>query len=222
MPRLSLQDLLNPVAPPVSTQAETPPVSSLVNSPPTDSHRVPDNVNVRLNRKTTVIKVYQYPLNTAVKYPETGHTSKESVAHVFEVDPDVWNNPANDMAYSRGEPSGVDRNEVMVSLLFSFIQSIYSEFLICNLTSGQGIKSSYGRGSKKNVKRDFVPLTRKEMYSTKRRHTSLQSFEQAVFQQNRRQLSSMPLKRRQETLYKDGWSTRREGKGDQMTGVTGV
>ncbi|KAJ7764293.1 hypothetical protein B0H16DRAFT_1799720 [Mycena metata] len=82
-------------------------------------HELPQNLplNVQLNQKTRLSKLYRYPLNTVVEYPETG-TSKP-VGHLFRLDPDDWQAPELNIAYSKGHPGGQTRpnSPVFVSVL---------------------------------------------------------------------------------------------------------
>ncbi|KAF8192359.1 hypothetical protein K438DRAFT_1590458 [Mycena galopus ATCC 62051] len=59
--------------------------------------------NVVINRKTTLSKLYRYPRNTYIEYPETG---AEPVGHLFELDPLSWERPTLDFCYSQGAPNG--------------------------------------------------------------------------------------------------------------------
>ncbi|KAG7093238.1 hypothetical protein E1B28_006924 [Marasmius oreades] len=132
MSRLTLQDLLNPTpsTPSPSNQRQNLQVVDSTNSSPTssspdipahldNSDRQLTHENLRLNRKTTLSKVYRHRLAAIVEYPETGSTADHAVGHVFELDPMCWYNPANDFAYSRGDPRGIDRNPSTVPLLVS-------------------------------------------------------------------------------------------------------
>ncbi|KAJ7508004.1 hypothetical protein B0H11DRAFT_2218004 [Mycena galericulata] len=77
-------------------------------------HPLPDSPNyrdirtqesgVKLTRETTLETLYRYPIHAVVEYPETSSTG--AVGHMFRIDPHNWHNPALDIAYSRGAPSG--------------------------------------------------------------------------------------------------------------------
>lgn len=60
---------------------------------------------VRLTNKTTLSKLYRYPLDTVIEYPETSCT-QDPVGHLFRMDPDDWQVPDLNIVYSRGEPMG--------------------------------------------------------------------------------------------------------------------
>ncbi|KAF8078916.1 hypothetical protein FPV67DRAFT_1690345 [Lyophyllum atratum] len=58
--------------------------------------------------------LYTYnDVHAYVEYPETG--SPEPIGHLFRRDPDSWHNPAYEMAYSMGFPSGRTQNGREVS-----------------------------------------------------------------------------------------------------------
>ncbi|KAJ8095458.1 hypothetical protein PM082_023228 [Marasmius tenuissimus] len=128
MPRLTLQDLLNPA--PSNAQIclplSNPPLTNRDHAPlpshPLPAHLVTNGIVIeekyRLNRKTLLSKVYQYPTSATVEYPETGATPDDAIGHLFEMSCDAWYNPALDFAYSRGVPSGVD-GKTIVPLLVS-------------------------------------------------------------------------------------------------------
>lgn len=121
MPSLAIADLLNPMPSPIAI-----PISSLVNpvSAPVEvssinlaTNRTVIHNRYKLNRKTTLSVVYQYPVDAILEYPETGLEVGEAVGHLFAMRPDAWVSPGRDFAYSRGEPSGKARETVTVPLL---------------------------------------------------------------------------------------------------------
>ncbi|KAJ7127685.1 hypothetical protein C8R44DRAFT_616325 [Mycena epipterygia] len=59
--------------------------------------------DVFINNKTTLETLYRYPPNTYLEYPETG---EKPVGHLFELDPQTWERPNLDFAYSQGKPAG--------------------------------------------------------------------------------------------------------------------
>jgi len=72
------------------------------------SHSSTDSIdiqyNVFLNRKTTLKKLFHYPVGAFVEYPET--SAEGSIGHLFDVSPDDWSNPHLNFIYSQGQPSG--------------------------------------------------------------------------------------------------------------------
>ncbi|KAK7050219.1 hypothetical protein R3P38DRAFT_2431148, partial [Favolaschia claudopus] len=56
--------------------------------------------NVAINRITTLEVLYEYPLGYTLEYPETSSTG--CIGHLFHMDPDNWEDPALNIAYSRG------------------------------------------------------------------------------------------------------------------------
>ncbi|GLB33432.1 hypothetical protein LshimejAT787_0103900 [Lyophyllum shimeji] len=65
--------------------------------------------DVKLNRQTTLSTLYTYnDVHAYVEYPETG--SLQPVGHLFRRDPKNWQNPAHEMGYSMGFPSGRTQN----------------------------------------------------------------------------------------------------------------
>lgn len=109
MPALPIGDLLNPM-PPLSALGEVVSINLSTN-------RTVIHNRYKLNRKTTLSVVYQYPVDAILEYPKTGLEDKEVVGHLFAMRPDAWVSPARDFAYSRGEPSGKARDTVTVPLL---------------------------------------------------------------------------------------------------------
>lgn len=69
-------------------------------SPP----RLPTQRNVYLNRKTTLLTLYEHDINAYVEYPQT--SNNEPIGHLFRMDPLKWENPVLKFAYSLGYPSG--------------------------------------------------------------------------------------------------------------------
>ncbi|KAJ7757604.1 hypothetical protein B0H16DRAFT_1457764 [Mycena metata] len=61
-------------------------------------------VDVRLTRKTTLSKLYRYPPDAVLEYPET--SLSKPTGHLFHLDPEEWLVPDLNIAYSRGEPMG--------------------------------------------------------------------------------------------------------------------
>ena len=62
-------------------------------------------IDIKLNRKTTLSKLYCYEdIRAYVEYPET-HPA-DPVGYLFRRDPDNWLDPAHNFAYSLGSPSG--------------------------------------------------------------------------------------------------------------------
>ncbi|TDL13991.1 hypothetical protein BD410DRAFT_684726, partial [Rickenella mellea] len=70
---------------------------------PLESYPKPE-YNVHLTRKITVNVLYRHKKGSLVEYPET--MSGGSIGHIFELDPDNWNLPKHDFAYSLGLPRG--------------------------------------------------------------------------------------------------------------------
>ncbi|KAJ7031452.1 hypothetical protein C8F04DRAFT_924530, partial [Mycena alexandri] len=60
--------------------------------------------NVAINRITTLEVLYEYPLGFVLEYPETSSTG--SIGHLFRMDPDDWQDPVLNIAYSRGGRMG--------------------------------------------------------------------------------------------------------------------
>jgi hypothetical protein len=74
--------------------------------PNTTTFSVPNIVtenDVYLNYKTMLATLYRYPPNTYIEYPETG---TEPIGHLFQLDPQNWERPNLDFAYSQGKPAG--------------------------------------------------------------------------------------------------------------------
>ncbi|KAJ3771677.1 hypothetical protein FB446DRAFT_789369 [Lentinula raphanica] len=117
--RLSLSELLNPTTGPPSPSL--PPLAA----PSTSSfnvhvQRLLRHVDFKLNRKTTLSAVYEYPVGEVVEYPETGTDNVGAIGHLFKMEGGGnWASPARNFAYSRGPPRGKERFPVEVPLLVS-------------------------------------------------------------------------------------------------------
>lgn len=62
------------------------------------------STNVKINRITTLEVLYEYPVGYILEYPETSSTG--SIGHLFCMDPDDWQDPTLNIAYSRGGNMG--------------------------------------------------------------------------------------------------------------------
>ena len=110
---LSIQDLLNPASadifhPGVSPAREPHAQSLSSSSSPSRGGSVPLSElfehNIKINRTTSVSKLFRYPLGTIIEYAETSVNG--AIGHLFKVSPDNWLNPRLNFAYSQGKPSG--------------------------------------------------------------------------------------------------------------------
>lgn len=90
-------------APQLTENSDSNPVST-----PTDSRSAEPTVqlNVKLNRQTTVCKLYTY-LNPdhILEFPETS-SEEGGIGHLFRVDPRQWVSPARNFVYSLGGERG--------------------------------------------------------------------------------------------------------------------
>ncbi|KAF7328240.1 hypothetical protein MVEN_02563900 [Mycena venus] len=77
-----------------------------VASPLAADQAILEEHNVCLTEKTTLSKLYRYPLHTILEYPETSSTHQSTIGHLFRMDPDEWQVPDLNIVYSRGEPMG--------------------------------------------------------------------------------------------------------------------
>jgi len=74
--------------------------------------------DVRINRQMTLSTLYTFEnIDAYVEYPETN--ADRPVGYLFRCDPNNWNNPAHNFAYSLGKPSSQTKKgaEVECSLL---------------------------------------------------------------------------------------------------------
>jgi hypothetical protein len=74
--------------------------------------------DVKLNRKTTLARLYIYEdVHTYIEYPET--SADHPIGHLFQCNPDNWQDAVHNFAYSLGLPSGCTRkgDEITFSLL---------------------------------------------------------------------------------------------------------
>jgi hypothetical protein len=75
--------------------------ATLPRNPATDpSPPLKRSTNVAINRITTLEILYEYPVGHVLEYPETSSTG--SIDHLFCMDPDEWEDPTLNIAYSRG------------------------------------------------------------------------------------------------------------------------
>ncbi|KAF8058596.1 hypothetical protein FPV67DRAFT_1428067 [Lyophyllum atratum] len=65
--------------------------------------------NVKLSRQTTLSKLYEYPLNACLEYPETSESKETVIGHLFKLDPSNWKRPSLDFVYSKGAPKGYSK-----------------------------------------------------------------------------------------------------------------
>ncbi|KAJ3762632.1 hypothetical protein EV360DRAFT_35312 [Lentinula raphanica] len=137
--RLALSELLNPAAgePDPSLPSAAAPTTSPFN---THVERLLRNNDFKLNRKTTLSAVYEYPVGAVVEYPETGSADSGAVGHLFKMEGGGnWASPARNFAYSRGPPRGKERLPVEVPLLVS---SVTGQPVLCisRHSTCQGVK----------------------------------------------------------------------------------
>ncbi|KAJ3839118.1 hypothetical protein F5878DRAFT_617485 [Lentinula raphanica] len=140
--RLALSDLLNPVGESPHLPSPNYSSSAAPTSPSLNGHlkRQLLHVGYKLNRKTTLSSVYEYPVGEIVEYPETGFEASGAIGHLFRMEASgEWISPAQNFAYSRGSPRGKEKNPVQVSLL---VNSATGEPVLCNSrhSTCQGIK----------------------------------------------------------------------------------
>ncbi|KAJ3966486.1 hypothetical protein EV361DRAFT_954025 [Lentinula raphanica] len=140
--RLALSDLLNPVGESPHLPSPNYSSSAAPTSPSLNGHlkRQLLHVGYKLNRKTTLSSVYEYPVGEIVEYPETGFEASGAIGHLFRMEASgEWISPARNFAYSRGSPRGKEKNPVQVSLL---VNSATGEPVLCNSrhSTCQGIK----------------------------------------------------------------------------------
>ena len=70
----------------------------------------------RINGKITADEIVRHPPGAIVEYPQTGSTDSKTVAHVFSVDPDDFQDLKANVQYSLGDSHG-RRSGVYCSLL---------------------------------------------------------------------------------------------------------
>ncbi|KAF5366384.1 hypothetical protein D9758_009754 [Tetrapyrgos nigripes] len=151
MPRLSLNDLLNPIPPheqqipfpnhPIQLQAPSVFQNEQQHVPQVTDTRATHPDNVKLTKKTTLARVYHYAQGTVLEDPETGHSTKSAVGHLFAMSLEDldWKSPWNDFVYSRGEPKGIHTDDVTVPLLVSSATNVPVPCKLWHSTC-QGIK----------------------------------------------------------------------------------
>ncbi|KAF9510594.1 hypothetical protein BS47DRAFT_53374 [Hydnum rufescens UP504] len=79
----------------------------------------------------------RWPLNAVVEYPQTTHSDKERIAHIFRIDPDNFIRPHSNFAYSWDKPSG--KHE---SVTCNYLKDRHGTRVICDKyhATCQGIK----------------------------------------------------------------------------------
>ncbi|KAJ7201931.1 hypothetical protein C8J57DRAFT_1102564 [Mycena rebaudengoi] len=93
-----LRALIHDLSQPTPTVSPAPPPLPRV------SESGAPQYDVRLNRRTVLSILYHHPKDTILEYPETG--PENPVGHLFRLDPDDWQVPDLNIAYSRGAPGG--------------------------------------------------------------------------------------------------------------------
>lgn len=84
-------------------------LASLYNPAPARSFTPNEIVQAKnqVNRLSFVDKIISHPLDAIVEYPETGSVPKQSVAHMFSVNPDNFYHPKANFQYSLGDCHGM-------------------------------------------------------------------------------------------------------------------
>ncbi|KAJ7210251.1 hypothetical protein C8J57DRAFT_1257262 [Mycena rebaudengoi] len=75
------------------------------------------STNVKINRITTLEVLYEYPVGYILEYPETSSTG--SIGHLFCMDPNDWQDPTLNIAYSRGGNMAKQHSEHLSSAISS-------------------------------------------------------------------------------------------------------
>ncbi|KAJ7032105.1 hypothetical protein C8F04DRAFT_1185343 [Mycena alexandri] len=74
--------------------------------PPAIEIEIKRSTNVVINRQTTLETLYEYPRGYILEYPETSSTG--CIGHLFHMDPNDWQDPTLNIAYSRGGCMGAE------------------------------------------------------------------------------------------------------------------
>lgn len=131
--RLDIAALLNPEA--VAQTGSVPGLQSVLSGQPAGRVGMDDRIisvrtAVKLNRKTTLAKLYTYRPGTSIEYPETGTDDGETIGHLFHIDPLSWKRPSGDIVYSQGPPKGKSKpgEEVSIEVL---VDNVTGEEVMC-------------------------------------------------------------------------------------------
>ncbi|KAJ6467649.1 hypothetical protein C8R47DRAFT_1303282 [Mycena vitilis] len=96
-------------------RATIPSISSQISTASDSTIPPKRTTNVAINRITTLEVLYEYPVGHIVEYPETSQTG--SIGHLFQMDPDDWQDPTLNIAYSRGGRMGQSLSGATVTCL---------------------------------------------------------------------------------------------------------
>ncbi|KAJ7117533.1 hypothetical protein C8R44DRAFT_626720 [Mycena epipterygia] len=85
-----------------------PSVPSEPSSVPAEPSRPTTRYNLKITERTKLSILYEYPLGPVIEYPETSEEG-DPVGHLFQMDPQNWFCPSQNMVYSKGEPKGCSK-----------------------------------------------------------------------------------------------------------------
>ncbi|KAK7061173.1 hypothetical protein R3P38DRAFT_2757690 [Favolaschia claudopus] len=106
---------------------------------PSEVQETKTEFNAFINHKTTLSKLYCYPPNTYIEYPETG---EQPVSHLFKLDPENWERPMLDFSYSQGKPDGQSKSteEVFCPVLVLLDKNGNAVLCVSRFSTCQGMK----------------------------------------------------------------------------------
>ncbi|KAJ6531648.1 hypothetical protein DFH09DRAFT_1263868 [Mycena vulgaris] len=94
--------------------------------------------DIFINDRTILETLHRYPADTYIEYPESG---PNPIGHLFELDPQDWQRPTRDLAYSQGKPAGqLPKSE---HIFCSILVDKYGEMVPCtkSYSTCQGLKA---------------------------------------------------------------------------------
>ncbi len=167
MVRLTLEQMLNPLPESPFCQSESSLAATHV------------EYNIQLNTHSKLKKLYHYPIDKIIQYPETSETSNATIGHLFTMSSaDAVYNPLKDFAYSLGEPGSAGRKNVFVNPLKDSkgvkvpCQRIYRT---CTYSSSPALPPTNHRASGQGVKVcPYVPTHRFKQFHTSASRESLE------------------------------------------------
>ena len=121
----------SPSTPASSLRATSPSDNS---SAPHPANIHPSAFNVRINRKTTLSKLYDvYNVSDAPEYPET---SASGVGYIHHQDLTAWSAPLSDTAYSWGNPMGTRRTTATKTVTHPLLVDARGQLVPCHEVHG--------------------------------------------------------------------------------------
>ena len=96
-----------------SPASKTPPLAKRIYDPPLARKFTAEERSAKkdyVTRQTRASAIVNHPVGSIVEYPETGQDAKDTIAHIFSIDPTNFTHPKANFQYSLGDSHGGRRN----------------------------------------------------------------------------------------------------------------